>query len=202
MESASLRKSTVSPKQHFRKFITWEDVAVSCQHWSNRSNAPIVLRLYLPDELGFQNRTFTWEAPRHAFTLAGVLEATGAFEDSDRFILAPGESVRFVLAAAVDEISHAGHEQLRLRARKWLNCGNPLDAQESEYAAFFDDVPVFECSDPLLQWKISYQALSKECKDVLGQSAQNHQAQQSIYPTGADWQAQSHHPRMGIIPRA
>ena len=90
MESASLRKSTVSPKQHFRKFITWEDVAVSCQHWSNRSNAPIVLRLYLPDELGFQNRTFTWEAPRHAFTLAGVLEANGAFEDSDRFILAPG----------------------------------------------------------------------------------------------------------------
>ena len=149
MDSASLRKSTVSPKQHFRKFITWEDVAVSCQHWSNRSNAPIVLRLYLPDELGFQNRTFTWEAPRHAFTLAGVLEANGAFEDSDRFILAPGESVRFVLAAAVDEISHAGHEQLRLRARKWLNCGNPLDAQESEYAAFFDDVPVFECSDPL-----------------------------------------------------
>ena len=85
-----------------KKFITWRDVAVSCQWWVNKSDQPLELRLSLWDGLfGAGGRAGSFQPPEYTFAIAGRFAAKGAFEEGNILVIPPQGSIGFALAAAL-----------------------------------------------------------------------------------------------------
>lgn len=138
------------------KWITWEDAAVSCQHWENHSQKALTLRFEScgvfsvhPQDDGC---AFTWNVNSHDFVLAGgIATLPERLCREGGMVLLPGETLDLRLAAALDNRAHAGEKELVRRARTALTGDDLLSAQEEAYGAWFQDIPSFHCSDPLLE---------------------------------------------------
>ncbi|RIQ12403.1 MGH1-like glycoside hydrolase domain-containing protein [Jiangella rhizosphaerae] len=159
------------------KFVTWDDCAVSAQVWTNRGTAPVTLRLRVDrswvDAGGFGSRP----VERHGFTvLALVRPSEPAVWDG--LTVGPGERVELVVAAALGlaETETSDDLERRLDAVLSVPAGAPegrdrrdgrgpaviastpaqprphpvVDRQVREYQRWFDAVPSFDCSDPVL----------------------------------------------------
>ena len=138
------------------KWITWEDVAVSCQRWENRSHAPLTLSFSCCGVFSVHPQAdgcaFTWNVNSHDFVLAGgIASLPAALCREGSITLMPGETLELCLAAALDDRARTGEKELVRRAQKALAGDGLLAEQEADYAAWFEDVPVFRCSDPLLE---------------------------------------------------
>lgn len=138
------------------KWITWEDAAVSCQRWENHTAAPLTLRFEACHALSSHPlggaRAFTWDVNSHDFALVGgmVSRPEGLCREGC-LTVPPGQIVELRLAAALDCRSHAGEKEMLQRAADAL-VGKDLPAmQEKAYGAWFEDIPSFRCSDPLLE---------------------------------------------------
>lgn len=134
------------------KFITWEDVAVAVQRWHNCTAQPLRLRLTLCQGLNFlsvgEGATFEWDAPTHHLTLVGAVEANNSIV-KDGVVLVPSYGdLNLTIAAAVD-VRGTDKCILQRRAAEWARMPQPLLTQERAYASWFDDVPIFDCDDPL-----------------------------------------------------
>ena len=138
------------------KWITWDDVAVSCQHWVNQTEAPLTLRLETCDVFGMRPMAggfaFQWDVNSHDFVLTGAITSLPEGLCGDQLLtLGPGETADIRIAAALDTRSHAGERELFSKAREALSADDPLGRQEAEYSEWFRDIPDFSCSDPLLE---------------------------------------------------
>ncbi len=133
------------------KWISWEDEAVSLQTWHNLSPLPLTLRRILPEGTACRDGILRWQPPVAIHGLQPVfLFGSPSWPDPAR-TLAPGEECRFtviVLAALPeDEAAAAG------RLRKLLSV-SPATLRRRQRAAcerWFEEVPSFSCSDPMLE---------------------------------------------------
>lgn len=138
------------------KWITWEDVAVSCQRWENHGTEALVVHLESCGVLGAHpcrdGLGFTWDVNSHDMMLVGGMasEPQSLCREGSVTIL-PGEAMEVRVAAAVDRRSCAGEGEMVARARAALQGEALLEKQEAAYAAWFEDIPSFQCSDPLLE---------------------------------------------------
>jgi hypothetical protein len=139
------------------KFITWRDQAVSLQSWENRGTREVTLLLKLPDFFG-PAADSRWAAAYLPVTIHGI-KPVCVFFCSDtmregRFVLRPGERVEFFLAMAVGNSATDNTEEMKAGLLKLREAGGSIEVwrerQKEEYRCWFDEVPVFESSDPLL----------------------------------------------------
>ncbi|MBB5790504.1 MGH1-like glycoside hydrolase domain-containing protein [Jiangella mangrovi] len=134
------------------KFVTWDDCAVSRQVWSNDGPAPVTLRLEVDRSWvggdGFGSRP----VERHGFTVLAVVRPSDPAL-WDGLVLRPGERAEFVVAAALGLAGTETRPDLERRLDTALSAEPPyavVDRQQREYQRWFDEVPSFSCSDPVL----------------------------------------------------
>ncbi|AEI43277.1 hypothetical protein KCX80_20450 [Paenibacillus mucilaginosus] len=157
-----------------RKFITWNDCAVSCQTWTNRSGEELVLRLDTYGEAFGQlegdrlNGAFSME--HFSFTITGVI-AVSDRELLDGVRVPPGQSRTLIIAAAfgiqgVDEIQTLSERAASI-AESGRTAEEVLAAQQNEYEAWFDHTPGFSSSDELLDrtWRYRWFLLRHNLAD-------------------------------------
>ncbi|TDC48789.1 hypothetical protein E1212_20085 [Jiangella ureilytica] len=142
------------------KFVTWDDCAVSRQVWTNRSAEPVTLRLEVDrswiDGDGFGSR----RVERHGFTVLTLVRPSHPAL-WDGLLVGPGQRVELVVAAALGLSETETRDDLERRLDDVLATGPAtgptrpradavVDRQEREYQQWFDTVPSFTCSDPVL----------------------------------------------------
>ncbi|MEI7025571.1 MGH1-like glycoside hydrolase domain-containing protein [Paenibacillus sp. y28] len=142
---------------HERKFITWNDCAVSCQTWTNRSGKDLILHLSTyGDAFNERQGAFlhgAFSVPHYSFDLTGVI----AVSDSalfDEVVLKPGESRSFIISAALGIAGQDNSDLLQQRASDYATSGlkpeEALARHQEEYGAWFEKAPSFTSSDPVL----------------------------------------------------
>ncbi len=147
------------------KFITWQDQAVSCQRWQNKGKQTITLKFEAP--VGFTVQECDGclyveeEEERLGFRVIGAICSDNGIHLSGSLQIAPGKSAVFMIAAAMGESLHDDRSRKNKEAQECVRigkCGAPaarlydnrlLSRHMEEYDRWFDDVPVFECDDPL-----------------------------------------------------
>lgn len=143
-----------------RRYVTWGDVAVSLQHWHNGGTEPASIRLVTdedwlaPNDIGVAGER---RIEAHRFTLRVQL-ATSNAEAWAGLTLAPGASLDLVVAAAVGAAETDSWEALADKATT-IAAGAPealLAAQVAEYQSWFDQVPGFSSSSPVLDRLYAY----------------------------------------------
>lgn len=127
------------------KFITWDDCAVDAIKLTNRSGTSkrVQLRMLLGAGPSSKADTPDWHFQTHGQTVYVHTAIHGTRSRS----LADGESAVCIAVAAL-ALSPGDAEDV---AHRWSRMPDPLAQHEREYAAFFDGVPAFECSDPYYQ---------------------------------------------------
>ncbi|WP_235941470.1 MGH1-like glycoside hydrolase domain-containing protein [Paenibacillus puerhi] len=145
------------------KFITWDDCAVSCQTWTNRSSRDLVLSLETWQDAFSRrvgNRLLGKFDPGHySFAIAGAIAVSDP-SLLEEVRLKPGESRSFIVAAAFGIEGQDEAEALLQRAAGYAESGRNgaevVARQQEEYDAWFDKAPVFASSDELLTRTWSY----------------------------------------------
>jgi hypothetical protein len=146
-----------------RKFITWDDCAVSCQVWTNRSSEVLTLRLetyadvFEQQDDGSLHGTFRIE--HFSFDIQAVIAVSSpALLTEVR--LQPGESTELIIAAALGIAGQDSTEKLRSRASAYTQPGltgdRAVDRQRNEYQTWFDRTPAFHSSDTVLNKTWTY----------------------------------------------
>jgi hypothetical protein len=145
------------------KFITWNDCAVSCQTWTNRSGEELALRLGVDGEKlretaeGVLHGTFPIE--HYSFDIAAAVAVSdpGLVREVR---ISPGESRRFVIAAALGIEGRDSRRTLEERAASYTNGSRSperiVSDHQDEYGAWFGKAPSFRSSDPLLDRTWAY----------------------------------------------
>ncbi len=120
-----------------KKFITWDDCAVSHMVWKNVGQRPITLRLHTPNERVFPSS--------HGCKACMTVE-TDTPSLWNGLALLPGEAAEFIVAAGV------GADRENPAAIRWAALGGEkaFKVHHAEYLQFFEDAPAFESTDPLL----------------------------------------------------
>lgn len=136
------------------KFVTEDDMAVSCQTWENRGEENITLRLVVAPErceVKYQEEKIEVTTPvtPHGYRVFYIVSAKGISLDRP-LILAPGEGVSFTVCAAFGNAETEKRESVWAQMVCYLSGNIYLQRQIEEYGRFYDDVPEFKCSDPVL----------------------------------------------------
>lgn len=140
-----------------KKFITWDDVAVSCQTWTNRSQSAISLQLQTYTEtanerVGHAVRV-TYPIEHYSYDIQAV---TVSSDDAllDGVTLQPGETKQFIIASAAGIPGTDSPETLQQRAEAYAKSNKTTEQVLSEhsahYHAWFEKTPTFDSSDPVL----------------------------------------------------
>jgi hypothetical protein len=145
------------------KFITWDDCAVSCQAWTNRSDEALTLQLHTYGG-AFQERSgnrLQGRFPIEHFSFD--IEAAIAVSDAallDGLRVEPGESVQFIVCAACGISGSDPATMLAERAAAYAESGRSgpqvLSDHAQVYQEWFDKAPAFHSSDPLLNKTWAY----------------------------------------------
>lgn len=143
-----------------RKYISWEDEAVSIQRWHNAGDAPVALRLRIdPEWVALDGTTARGERQieAHGFTLRAIIATSEAALWSG-LTLAPGASTEFVVVAAVGIAESDDWSALATRATTAAATPGAtlLANQQAAYQSFFDQVPQFSSSSPVLDRLYAY----------------------------------------------
>ncbi len=135
---------------HERKFITWDDCAVTVQSWTNNRAEAVVVRLATDD---------SWVGPdaygEHELPGRMGLRLRMAVVSSDSRLwtgirIDPGERLDVAVTAALGLHSEHSFEQLRARAAEICGSDHIVAAHVRSYAEWFANAPSFRSSDPLL----------------------------------------------------
>ncbi|EYD74132.1 cell wall surface anchor family protein [Rubellimicrobium mesophilum DSM 19309] len=162
------RPSHLSVSQRFgalalaeTKFIDWNDCAVSVQEWRNEGTETLLLRVTVdPSWIVRAGDVATGERafPERDFTVRAVV-STSRPELWDGLPVAPGETVSFVVAAALGLAESDSRDDLESRLRPLLDPVEPREivaAQAKAYDAWFHGVPRFTSSSLLLDRTFAY----------------------------------------------
>jgi hypothetical protein len=160
---ATVRQSWGGLRLLERKFISWDDCAVSLQAWTNNGDSAIELLIAVdsdwmlaPDAAGF-----AWgerDMPNRQGLRLRAAVATDDLRLWSGLWLAPGEQVEIRVAAAVGVTIADSTDTLRARTTGWIGAlpDDLLTRQISEYEEWFSAAPSFRSSDPLLDRTWSY----------------------------------------------
>ncbi|NHW38314.1 hypothetical protein GQF04_27890 [Paenibacillus aceris] len=140
-----------------RKFISWNDCAVSCQTWTNHSSEELVLRLTTYGD-AYHTRSGNYlqalyPIEHYSFDVAGAIAVSdpGLFEEVR---LQPGQSGTYIIAASYGISGHDAIGMLQARAAAYTECGwtadQIIEKQCEEYQEWFEHTPAFTSSDSLL----------------------------------------------------
>lgn len=146
-----------------RKLITWNDQALSLQTWTNKLYEPITLTLVLPEGC-IEREPYEFDCPMHGIFPVMCAGHDGAFKNG-RLTLMPGETRRFLIAAAVG--CKGEEDDILKRLRDILaQCERPtalMDELCAQYLNWFDDLPDFSCSDAFMErcWWYRFYILRK-----------------------------------------
>ncbi|MCA0755623.1 hypothetical protein KP806_11210 [Paenibacillus sp. N4] len=145
-----------------QKFITWDDCAVSFQSWTNLGTEELVLRLETYGDVFHQtgNGLYGTFQLRH---LSFHIDAALVSSDEDLFReirLKPGETKDFMIAAAFGISGQDLPDVLTRRACGYALSGRPHAETVADYIdaynEWFEHIPDFRCSDPLLNKTWTY----------------------------------------------
>ncbi|MBB5751845.1 MGH1-like glycoside hydrolase domain-containing protein [Prosthecomicrobium pneumaticum] len=166
---AEWRPSHLTVRQRFgglvleeRKYVTWDDRAVSLQRWRNEDDTAATLRLVSdPDWIGAAvDGVATGERaiPARGFTIRAAI---GASDPAlwDGVTLAPGATLAFTVVAALGLAQTDPFETLAAKLADLADGPAPADrlaAQVAGYAAWFDGAPRFSSSSALLDRTVAY----------------------------------------------
>ncbi|WIY52578.1 hypothetical protein O9Z70_14135 [Devosia sp. YIM 151766] len=143
-----------------RRYVTWEDQAVSTQRWHNGGTAPTMLKLCIdPDWVDLHGDTAIGERriDAHDFTLRAVI-GTSHPELWSGLTLLPGESVDFVVAAAVGLTDQDTLAQMIGNIADLIKqpASTLVAKQVDDYQSFFDAIPRLTSSSPVLDRLYAY----------------------------------------------
>ncbi len=149
-----------------RKTVTWEDQAISLQTWENRSGRAMTLRLLLPEGAD-ADRPFVFPCTNHGITPVMCFAAGPEWTDG-ALTLAPGEKRTFLLAAAVGLAGE--EEEMAAGLSALFSAGDPerlMQEKADAYMRWFEDVPAFDCDDPLMKkcWYYRFYILRKNLSE-------------------------------------
>ncbi|MFD0677056.1 MULTISPECIES: MGH1-like glycoside hydrolase domain-containing protein [unclassified Paenibacillus] len=157
-----------------KKFISWDDCAVSCQVWENIGERDLVLkldtdsaRLQVREGGGFSG---VLDVPQYEFRIRAVIE-TSRPELVSGLVLPPNGRVELIVAAALGIEGADWEDELRRRAERFTANESGMDEiitkQQSDYQSWFDRTPRFESSDPLLDktWQYRWFVLRHNLAD-------------------------------------
>ncbi|MGB3028422.1 MGH1-like glycoside hydrolase domain-containing protein [Paradevosia shaoguanensis] len=143
-----------------RKFITWEDEAISIQRWHNGSDKPVTLRVRIDSEWVHGDGAVARGErliEAHGFTLLTVIAVNepGLWTG---LTIPSGTSVDLVIAAAVGIAESDDWTMLAAKATKAAATPGAalLTSQRAAYQSFFDQVPHFSSSSPVLDRLYAY----------------------------------------------
>lgn len=141
------------------KFITQDDIAVSCQHWTNNTENDIKLYLNCAPQLCEvsmeEEDIFLVKTPKtiHGYRI-GFCVMSDLLSPKGAVVLHPRESIEFTAAAAFGNLETENFEDLIQKLRNYYlkdeGTQGRCRTQKEEYAGFFRNAPEFTCSDELL----------------------------------------------------
>lgn len=139
------------------KFITLDDCAVSCQTWTNKTGRPIEIALEVGAELceaeyDAESECMIFRSPKtdHGFAVGAAVKTDLGLE-ANPLMLNPGESVDFVVCAAVGNLETETTADLIQKVKTYFSGDQDyIERQNREYQRFFDAIPYFDSSDPVL----------------------------------------------------
>lgn len=138
-----------------RKFITWNDCAVSLQSWRNDRDESVELRIDIdPEWMTYEGSGAHGE---HELPGRAGLRIRSSIAASDSRLwtglqLAPGERIDLAVAASVGLHSQDTFEELESRARRHIGRHNDRTATDhiKSYTDWFAATPSFHSSNALL----------------------------------------------------
>jgi hypothetical protein len=140
-----------------KKFITWDDCAVSCQTWENTGDREIVLQLatdmaLLQEHSGGQ-LIGVFPVPQYDFGILTVLTVSRP-ELMDGLVLKPQERAEIVLCASLGVDGADQPSELRERSERFTRTQASLieivAEQQKTYQSWFDKAPSFVSNERLL----------------------------------------------------
>lgn len=143
------------------KFITWDDMAVSCQHWENNSAKDITLAVKVePEQCQIEKNPGRYSVctplTQHGYRVFYSVGWSG-FDELGFMCLKPGEQADFAIASAFGNLEMETEEEVNHLLQKYLEAGGfYLEKHKKQYGEFYEKVPVFSCSDELLNRVWSY----------------------------------------------
>ena len=143
-----------------RRYVTWGDEAVSLQRWHNGGTEPTQLRLVIDTDwvvVSGDHAQGERQIETHGFTLRAHI-GTSRPELWSGVTLLPGETIAFVVAAAVGTSDQDPMSALAASVRSLVARlpADLLEAQVIEYQSWFDAVPQFSSSSPVLDRLYAY----------------------------------------------
>ncbi|MDF2959219.1 MAG: hypothetical protein K0S39_954 [Paenibacillus sp.] len=157
-----------------RKFIAWNDCAVSCQTWVNHSSEDLVLRVETYGDSFSEHkgtRLYGQFIIEHfSFDLEGVIAVSDP-SLLQEVRLKPGESKQLIISAAFGIKGQDSPDMLMKRAAAYAESGLTIDevveSQQIEFQSWFKKAPSFESSDPVLNktWKYRWFLLRHNLSD-------------------------------------
>ncbi|KKB06919.1 hypothetical protein VE25_20750 [Devosia geojensis] len=156
----SMRSSIGALELEERKYVTWEDEAVSLQRWHNGGSTPVALRLSVDAEwVKREGERARGERliEAHGFSLRVEIGASRP-ELWTGLTLAPGETLEFVVAAAVGAAESDGWPALSGKVDALIAepSAKLLANQAAAYQSWFDATPRFLSSSPVLDKLYAY----------------------------------------------
>lgn len=142
------------------KFVTQDDMAVSCQKWINKTSNPVTLKLdySIPfcSTIKTENGDIAFTTPLSTTGVSALVRIHTSVFQEDGYVIVPAESsIEFTLIAAFGNASTQVQGELREQLKSYMKtCFTTkeyIETQKNEYAHFFTSFPTFTCSDPLLQ---------------------------------------------------
>jgi len=143
-----------------KKFITWDDCAVSCQKWENLSMDSMTIKLQYDNRLlnliniseGFLQGTLRLD--KHDYELNAVLSVSNE-SLVNGIVLLPGEKVEFTIAISIGIKGIEDMNTLRTRVMYYThkkNCSvnRIVKEQQKNYSKWFNGIPIFISSDKLI----------------------------------------------------
>jgi hypothetical protein len=143
-----------------RKYITWEDEAVSLQSWHNDGQQPVTLRLDIDGDW-IERNGIVARGERyieaHDFSLRAEICASRP-DLWDGLTLAPGESVDLIIVAAIGIADSDPWDSLAGKVASLVSQTSDqlLKTQIEAYQSWFDAVPHFSSSSPVLDRLYAY----------------------------------------------
>ncbi len=138
------------------KWITWDDYAVSCQSWENKTNEPFTLSLEIKSALCVNAVDKTGcrllKSPKtsHGYTIGVAIKSDIGLE-GEPVVVMPGKRIDFVVAAAVGTLETDTMERIIQKVIDYFRIDSHYYKRHAvEYDRFFSDVPCFSSSDKML----------------------------------------------------
>lgn len=146
------------------KFMTWEDCAVSCQSWTNRSDREILLHLIVPTGFAASSAACMqggYDIPFYSFDIDACIAVSEPLLINEGLKLAPGETKTFIVAQSLGIRSQDPMDALMNTAAQVIskhtdNVEKASSEQRKVYQQWFEGTPRFKCNDPLLNKTWSY----------------------------------------------